>query len=291
MVVAVKDSDGRHTPGGRTISEQVTRLGFDDRARPMSDRGGVAPDVAAPTDAGEQAPPGSGCWRIDDLAQRAELTVDTIRYYQREGLLPPAERAGRLKLYGPQHLQRLERIRDLQARRFSLAAIRALLDEDRKGIVDGIFADAGGRTYPIDELIERAGIDPELALALKDSGLLRDPQEYGREDYDSDDLELLRTMAELARLGMPTAAIVELGRIYATGIEAMQREVIDLFATGGRLDWSTEQLHEFQELSATIAVDVLPLARRLVDYTHSRTIQRLALGAIEHGVAEPAPDV
>ncbi len=243
-------------------------------------------DAATGTE--EQAPTGSGCWRIDDLAQRAEITVDTIRYYQREGLLPPAERAGRMKLYGPQHLQRLERIRDLQARRFSLAAIRALLDDDRKGIVDGIFADAGGRTYAIDELIERSGIDPELAFALKTSGLLRDPEEYGREAYDGDDLELLRTMAELARLGMPTVAIVELGRIYATGIEAMQREVIDLFATGGTLDWSEEQFHEFQELSATIAVDVLPLARRLVDYTHSRTIQRLALGAIEHGVVDSA---
>jgi DNA-binding transcriptional MerR regulator len=237
----------------------------------------------------ESPPPGSGCWRIDDLAQRAEITVDTIRYYQREGLLPPAERAGRLKLYGPEHLQRLERIRDLQARRFSLAAIRALLDEDRTAIVDGIFADVGGRTYSLDELIERSGINADLASALHESGLLRDPQEYGREDFDGDDLELLRTMAELARLGLPHSVIVEIGRIYATGIESMQREIIDLFTTGGSISWSPEQLHDFQELAATTATQILPLARRLVDYTHNRTIQRLALGAIERGVVPP-PD-
>ena len=233
--------------------------------------------------------PGSGCWRIDDLAHRAELTVDTIRYYQREGLLPPAERAGRLKLYGPEHLQRLERIRDLQARRFSLAAIRALLDEDRKGIVDGIFSDAGGRTYSFDEIIERSGIDPALAGALHESGLLRDPQEHGREEYDGDDLDLLRTMAELAGLGLPPPAIVEIGRIYAKGIDATQREIIDLFTTGGAIPWSPEELHDFQELAATTATEILPLARRLVDYTHNRTIQRLALGAIESG-AVPPPD-
>ena len=69
-------------------------------------------------------------WRIDELAQRAGVAVDTIRYYQREGLLPPGERSGRSMRYGPVHLERLERIRALQARRFSLAAIRELLDHD-----------------------------------------------------------------------------------------------------------------------------------------------------------------
>jgi DNA-binding transcriptional MerR regulator len=235
----------------------------------------------------ETAKPGSGCWRIDDLAQRAELTVDTIRYYQREGLLPPAERAGRLKLYGPEHLHRLGRIRDLQARRFSLAAIRALLDEDRQGIVDGIFSDVGGRTYSFDEIIERSGIDPALAAALHESGLLRDPQEHGREEYDGDDLDLLRTMAELAGLGLPHPAIVEIGRIYAKGIDATQRKIIDLFTTGGAIQWSPEQLHDFQLIAATQATEILPLARRLVDYTHNRTIQRLALGAIERSTTPP----
>jgi len=66
-------------------------------------------------------------WRIDDLAQRADLTVDTVRFYQREGLLPAGVRVGRSKQYGQDHLDRIQQIRDLQARRFSLAAIKALL--------------------------------------------------------------------------------------------------------------------------------------------------------------------
>ena len=37
-------------------------------------------------------------WRIDELAQRAGVTVDTIRYYARERLLPPPRRVGRHKL-------------------------------------------------------------------------------------------------------------------------------------------------------------------------------------------------
>lgn len=255
----------------------------------MTDQEMTGPAISEPGEAPETSPASSGCWRIDDLAQRAELTVDTIRYYQREGLLPPAERAGRLKLYGPEHLQRLERIRELQARRFSLAAIRALLDEHYEEIVGGIFADVGERTYSFDEIVERSGIDADLATALHESGLLLDPQEFGREEYDGNDLELLRTMAELARLGLPDAAIVELGRIYATGIDTTQREIIDLFTTGGSIPMSPEQRQEFQDLAAATATQILPLARRLVDYTHDRTIQRLALGAIGSNVV-PATD-
>ena len=49
-------------------------------------------------------------WRIDELAQKAGVTVDTIRYYAREGLLPPPAKSGRNKLYGPEHVDRLARI-------------------------------------------------------------------------------------------------------------------------------------------------------------------------------------
>jgi len=247
-----------------------------------------APEAPA-TLAPPAKPSGAGCcWRIDDLAQRAGITVDTIRYYQRERLLPQAERSGRNNLYGPAHLERLERIKDLQQRRFSLAAIRALLDERREGLVEGVFAGPGGRTYTLEELVERSGIDPGLADSLRASGLLRDPGEYGRDAYDGDDLELLRTMAELHTLGMPDAAIVELGRIYAHGIEATQREILDLFTTGGRVEWEPDALVQFQDLSADAAKTILPLARRLVDYTHHRTIQRLALDAIESGTPADA---
>jgi DNA-binding transcriptional MerR regulator len=234
-------------------------------------------------------PAGPGCWRIDALAQRAGVTVDTIRYYQRERLLPAAERNGRTNLYGPEHLDRLERIRELQTRRFSLAAIRALLDDDRGDLLEGIFAGGGGRTYTLEELTERAGIDPALVDALRTSGLLREPAEYGRDSYDSDDLELLRTMAELHRLGIDARALVEIGRIYAEGIDATQRRIVDLFATGGTLVWDADDLAQFQESSAAAAAEFLPLARRIVGYTHHRTIQRLALGAIERGTVAPPP--
>jgi DNA-binding transcriptional MerR regulator len=231
--------------------------------------------------------PSGACWRIDDLAQKADLTVDTIRYYQREGLMPPGERSGRLSLYGPPHLERLERIKELQGRRFSLAACRALLESDREVLLEGIFADSPGGSYTFDELVERANIESALAVDLLDIGLLHDPAEFGRDTYDNEDLELLRTMGDLARVGIPHKGLVELARIYAEGIEATQREVVELFTSGGDVDWEEDELADFQNRAGDAASEILPRARRIVDYTHHRTIQRLTLGAIERGAIQP----
>jgi DNA-binding transcriptional MerR regulator len=223
-------------------------------------------------------------WRIDDLAHRAGLTVDTVRYYQTQGLLPPAERCGRAKLYGPEHLERLERIRQLQQRRFSLAAIRAFIAEDREGLVDGVFADHDEtRSYDLVELVERSGIDLEFAEQMRASGLLRDPAEHGRDAYDGEDLDLARAMAELRRLGIDDRAIGELGRIYAEGIEATQRQVLELFGGRGTLDWTDDELAKLQRLIGKHAAELLPPMRRMVDYAHHRTMQRLALAAMERG--------
>ena len=64
---------------------------------------------------------------MDELAERAGTSVDTIRYYQGRGLLPPPTRRGRIALYGRDHVDRLERVRALQAQGLSLAAIGRLL--------------------------------------------------------------------------------------------------------------------------------------------------------------------
>ena len=225
-----------------------------------------------------------GCWRIDDLAHRAGVTVDTIRYYQREGLLPPAERSGRTKLYGHEHLRRLERIRDLQARRFSLAAIRALLDAERPGLVEGVF---GGESpsYTFDDLVEKTDIDRTLAGRLHEAGFLRDPADFGRDAYDGADLDVVDAFAELSLAGLRDDVLVEIAGIYARGVEAMQRQVLEVFEGKRGPSWEPEELAAFQAATAERAGSLFPIVSRLVSYTHFRTLQRLTLTAIQEGRA------
>ncbi|WP_114394753.1 MerR family transcriptional regulator [Oleisolibacter albus] len=66
---------------------------------------------------------------IGDLARSAGTKVETIRWYEREGLLPPAERSsGNYRLYTAAHQRRLVFIRRARELGFSLEAVRTLLD-------------------------------------------------------------------------------------------------------------------------------------------------------------------
>ena len=68
--------------------------------------------------------------RVEQLSARSHLSVDTIRYYQSKGLLDPPRREGRVAWYGEGHLARLERIRSLRRRGFTLATIGRLVSGD-----------------------------------------------------------------------------------------------------------------------------------------------------------------
>lgn len=66
--------------------------------------------------------------KIGDLARRTQCPAQTIRYYEREGLLPPPARtAGNYRLYGPVHIERLSFIRNCRTLDMALDEIRQLL--------------------------------------------------------------------------------------------------------------------------------------------------------------------
>jgi DNA-binding transcriptional MerR regulator len=65
---------------------------------------------------------------IGKVAQAGGLSVQAVRYYERLGLLPPAERtAGGYRAYRPEAVERLRFIRQAQAAGFRLEEIREIL--------------------------------------------------------------------------------------------------------------------------------------------------------------------
>jgi Cd(II)/Pb(II)-responsive transcriptional regulator len=67
--------------------------------------------------------------KIGELAQVAQCTVETVRYYEKEGLLSaPARTAGNFRQYGPAHTERLRFIRNCRALDMSHGEIRTLLN-------------------------------------------------------------------------------------------------------------------------------------------------------------------
>ncbi|HWS06103.1 MAG TPA: Cd(II)/Pb(II)-responsive transcriptional regulator, partial [Burkholderiaceae bacterium] len=66
--------------------------------------------------------------KIGELARLAGTNVETIRYYERDGLLPvPARSEGNYRIYGDAHVQRLSFIRRCRSLDMTLDEIRVLL--------------------------------------------------------------------------------------------------------------------------------------------------------------------
>lgn len=66
--------------------------------------------------------------KIGELATAAQCDAETVRYYEREGLLPPPARsASNYRSYGPSHLERLQFIRRCRSLDMALDEVRVLL--------------------------------------------------------------------------------------------------------------------------------------------------------------------
>jgi Cd(II)/Pb(II)-responsive transcriptional regulator len=89
--------------------------------------------------------------RIGALAQRTGVDVQTIRYYESEGLLPsPTREENGYRAYGSEHLERLAFIRHCRALDMPLADVKRLLD-----FVARPEADCGDVNVLIDEQLAR----------------------------------------------------------------------------------------------------------------------------------------
>jgi DNA-binding transcriptional MerR regulator len=77
--------------------------------------------------------PGSGEYRIDDLARLAGTTTRNVRVYRDRGLLPPPLRVGRIALFNDTHLTRLRLITSMLDRGYNIAHVREMLSAWEQG--------------------------------------------------------------------------------------------------------------------------------------------------------------
>jgi len=90
------------------------------------------------------------------LAEQTGTKVETIRFYEKCGLLPePSRTAGNYRSYEPAHLNRLSFIRRARDLGFSLDQVRALLDlsDDRGRSCEAIDAIAKEHLAEVDRKI------------------------------------------------------------------------------------------------------------------------------------------
>ncbi len=101
--------------------------------------------------------------KIGELAKRTESTVETIRYYEKEGLLPePARSDGNYRLYGEAHIERLRFIRHCRTLDMALDEVRTLLQH-----WDTPNEDCGDVNALLDEHIQAVETRVEELMQLK----------------------------------------------------------------------------------------------------------------------------
>src|SRR5215207_10814329 len=136
--------------------------------------------MAKKADAAAGSAPAEAHLTVEQLAQETGMTVRNIRNHQSRGLLPPPDVRARIGYYGPQHVERLRLIREMQADGFNLEAIRRLLSE---GVADSFFGLKRAATAPFEtepaeiisaeELLERFGeVHPKVVEKAERLGLL-----------------------------------------------------------------------------------------------------------------------
>lgn len=178
--------------------------------------------------------------RIDELALRTGVSSRNIRAYQQRGLLPAPTLRGRTGFYGEDHLRRLELIRDLQQRGFSLEAIRQTLDAWSKGgdISDllgfhQILTQGWGEEQRVElsaaevvALFPEAAQDPDLVVQAVERGLL---EPVGDDRYRASQI-LMQAGADLVRAGIPLTEIFDLVETIRTHTAQIAQRFIELVA-------------------------------------------------------------
>jgi DNA-binding transcriptional MerR regulator len=92
---------------------------------------------------------------IGRLARAAGVNVETVRYYERRGLIRrPARRGSEYREYSETDVARLRLIRRAKDLGFTLAEIRELLPATDSGCADGVLAAARTKLARLDAELE-----------------------------------------------------------------------------------------------------------------------------------------
>jgi len=235
-------------------------------------------------------------YRVEELAAAAGERVDTIRFYQAKGLLPPPRRVKRSAVYSEEHLERLETIRKYQSQGFTLALIKRLLASEKRSKAEALLAavaeQTGTRTLTRSEVARITEVPEPLLVAIESAGLLQPAAADGEARYGEADVQMVRAGLEILRQGFPLDELLGLAMRHARGVEEVADTAIELFDRFVRQ--AGEEGREAQEVAQAFRT-LLPAVTTLVALHFQRTLLNRALGRLrergEHGALEAARDM
>jgi DNA-binding transcriptional MerR regulator len=236
---------------------------------------------------------------IEQLAAQSGMTVRNIRSHQARGLLPPPEVRVRVGYYGPEHLERLRLIRDLQHQGFNLNGIKQLLDDEgqtgeRIARFRAALAERTGEpaeTLTLKEVARRIRVSreetPSVLARAERFGVL---VPAGEDRYELRSPALLAVASEVVERGIPLAAALDAFEELEGHCEGVARAFVDLFMAQVWEPFQQAEMPPERWREVDEAIDrLLPLAQRALQAIFQRKMQEQILAAFgETGARPPA---
>lgn len=218
---------------------------------------------------------------MEQLAAACDVSVDTVRYYQSRGLLPQPQREGRVAWYAADHVERIRRIRGLQRKGLTLAAIGRVVrgeladaDADLAAAVAQELGERDTELLDLETFAARSGVPASLVQAVEREGIRIGREIDGTSWYTTGDIELVRTALRLLEFGLPLGDLLGLARDADTALRGLAERAVDLFDdhvrkpirdTAGDDHVAAEQMVEaFRELLPAVTTLVSHHFRRVV---------------------------
>jgi DNA-binding transcriptional MerR regulator len=230
-------------------------------------------------------------YRVEQLAAECEVSVDTVRFYQAKGLLPPPLRRGRVALYGDEHAERIRRIRALQAKGLTLSVIGRMLagtltptDADLAAAIAVAQSEGEDEEFlTLEEVAKRSGMPTALLRAVEKAGLTIGRRIDGQERYTNADVEMVRHGLRLLDAGLPINDLLSLAAGYSTSARQVAEEAVQMFDEHVRTPIRDSGLSEEEAADKVVAAfrELLPAVTALVSHHFRRVLLAVAEEHIE----------
>ncbi len=237
---------------------------------------------------------------IEQLAALSGMSVRNIRAHQARGLLAAPQVRLRVGYYGPQHVERLRLIRELQDEGFNLAGIKRLVD-DRNGTAERlahfrqVLTESPDAEQPATisaaELGRRFGVGldtaGELLARAQRLGVLRPA---GRDQFEAPTPSLLTIAERVVARGVSLDGALAVFAAIEEHCDGVSEAFVSLFVTEvwGPFQADGMPVERWPEIEAAVD-DLRPLATDALLAIFGRRMQAQLDAAFDRGDPDRLP--
>ncbi len=228
-----------------------------------------------------------GLLKIGALARAAGVSVSTVKFYAKEGLIRAAVKTGRnMAYYDPACVETIRRIRALQRERFyPLSVIKGLLEspavaEGELALLDAIHKSGGeaGAPLPMGDAAKAAGLTAAQTAELVRAGLVETEGAGRRQTVSPSGQAVMALVGRRLEAGIPFAQSLRAFAIYQEALDRAAAADVDSFVAGALMarSFTAEAGAEMIRVSDETLDAFIDIRRREMNRTYgSRRLEDL----------------